>query len=115
MARVILGLVCWWFGINELLQPHLWTGYVPVLTTTSTAAVVLVLLHGGLLFVLGTLLVAGIVPRPAALIVALLLLEIILGLSLGHGINDIAVRDLGILGLAVAVMGSDQQRLLLTS
>ncbi len=113
-ARIVLGLVCLWFGTNELVQPHLWTGYVPIIPTTGTLAVILVLLHGGALFVFGIALVLGIVPRIVALFVALLLLEIVLMLSIGHGVNDIAVRDLGIFGLAVAIAGSTRQRLLLT-
>lgn len=115
IARVCLGLVCLWFGLSELTQPQLWTGYVPIIPATTGVAVVLVLLHGGLLFVLGVALAVGIAPRTAALIVGLLLMEIIIDLSVGHGINDIAVRDLGVLGLALAVFGSAQQRLTLTS
>ncbi len=114
VARIVLGLVCLWFGTNELIQPHLWTGYVPIIPTTGVLPVVLVLLHGGALFVFGIALIVGIVPRIVALFVALLLLEIVLTLSIGHGVNDIAVRDMGILGLALAIAGSTRQRLLLT-
>ncbi len=115
LARVILGLVCLWFGANELAQPHLWTGYVPFIPSVGTLAVILVLLHGGLLFVLGVALVFGIAPRVAAVVVGLFLTEIIIDLSVGHGVNDIAVRDLGVLGLSVAVVGSSGQRLVLAS
>jgi uncharacterized membrane protein YphA (DoxX/SURF4 family) len=114
IARIFLGLVCLWFGLSELTQPHLWTGYVPLISSTTTLATVLVLLHGGLLFVLGVALVVGIAPSTAALIVALFLAEIVIDLTVGHGINDIAVRDLGVLGLAFAVFGSTRQRLTLT-
>lgn len=115
IARIILGLVCLWFGLSELSQPHLWTGYVPIISSTTTLATILVLLHGGALFVLGVALVAGIAPRTAALIVGLFLAEIIIDLTVGHGVNDIAVRDLGVLGLALAVFGSARQRLMLTN
>lgn len=115
LARVILGVVCLWFGWNELIQPHLWTGYVPLIASSGTLAVILVLLHGGTLFVLGIALVCGIAPRVAALIVGMLVIEIILDLTIGHPVNDIAVRDLGILGLSLALAGSRRQRLLLTN
>src|ERR1700726_2199330 len=49
VARVLLGLVLAWFGYHELVQPSLWTGYVPVVSSTSSIAVVLVLAHGWLL------------------------------------------------------------------
>ena len=29
-GRVLLGLVLAWFGYHELVQPGLWTGYVPL-------------------------------------------------------------------------------------
>lgn len=115
LAREILGAICLWFGVNELIQPHLWTGYVPFVPATGTLIVVLVLLHGAFLFVLGVALVFGIAPRVAALMMGLLLMEIILDLTVGHGVNDIAVRDLGILGLSLAVIGSTRQRLMLTT
>lgn len=112
-ARILLGIVCLWFGTNELLQPSLWVGYVPLLPATAGLAVPLVLVHGAVLLVLGVALIVGIAPRVAAGVVALLLLEILLDLLIGHGITDIAVRDLGILGLAVAILGSGRHRLLL--
>lgn len=111
-ARVLLGLVFLWFGVHELRQPHLWTGYVPVLSSTSTFAVWAVLAHGAVLFVLAVALLAGIAPRTAAAVGALLVLEIVISLAV-QGINDIVVRDLGILGLAIAVAAIPQQRLML--
>jgi len=46
-ARMLLGLVLGWFGYHELVQPALWTGYVPLLSAASSVAVILVLAHGG--------------------------------------------------------------------
>jgi hypothetical protein len=80
----------------------LWTGYVPVVPATSTASVVLVLVHGAVLFVLSVALVVGIAPRAAGAIGALLMVEIVISLGVS-GINDIVVRDVGVLGLTVAV------------
>ena len=112
-ARIILGLVFVWFGANELLQPHLWTGYVPLLPSDATITVLLVQLHGGLLWLLATALLVGIAPRTAALISALMMIEIILLLLIGHGVSDIVARDFGVLGLALATFGTGRQRLLL--
>lgn len=102
LTRLLLGLVFAWFGYHELVDPRLWTGYVPVLPATSTASVVLVLAHGTLLFVLAVALVVGVAPRAAGAIGALCMLEVVLSLA-ASGINDIVVRDVGVLGLAVAV------------
>ncbi|MHB1614220.1 MAG: hypothetical protein ACYCXA_09080 [Actinomycetes bacterium] len=101
-ARVCLGVVFAWFGWHELRQPGLWTGYVPVLSSTSTLALVAVIAHGVLLLVLAAALVVGILPRAAGLIAAALMAEIVVSLTV-HGLSDIVARDLGVLGLALAV------------
>lgn len=111
VTRIILGLVFAWFGYHELTDPRLWTGYVPVVPATSTAAVVLVLVHGVVLFVLAVSLVVGVAPRVAGAIGALLMVEIVVSLGVG-GINDIVIRDVGILGLCVAVAASRSRALL---
>jgi len=102
LTRVLLGIVFAWFGYHELVDPRLWTGYVPVVPAASTASVVLVLAHGTVLLVLGVALVVGVAPRVAGAIGALLMIEIVVSLGV-HGLNDIVVRDVGVLGLAVAV------------
>src|SRR5260370_40740217 len=38
-GRVLLGLVLAWFGYHELVPPSLWTGYVPLGSTSSARAV----------------------------------------------------------------------------
>jgi len=111
LTRVILGLVFAWFGYHELADPRLWTGYVPVVPATSTASVVLVLIHGVVLFVLAAALVVGVAPRVSGAIGALLMVEIVVSLGVA-GINDIVVRDVGILGLAVAVAASQSRAVL---
>lgn len=112
-ARLSLGMVLLWFGLHELVQPSLWTGYVPVISQTSHVALAMVLLHGWLLSVLGAALILGVAPQLAAGVSALLLLEIVLSLSLTGGVSDIVARDVGVFGLAVAVFASDRQKLVL--
>jgi uncharacterized membrane protein YphA (DoxX/SURF4 family) len=113
VARVLLGLVLAWFGYHELVQPSLWTGYVPVVSATSGLAAVLVLAHGWLLLVLAVALIAGIVPRAAAAVAALLLLEIVISLTATGGLSDLTLRDVGVLGLAVCLTGRQTHRLVL--
>jgi uncharacterized membrane protein YphA (DoxX/SURF4 family) len=111
-ARLLLGLVLLWFGYHELVAPGLWTGYVPVLSATSRAAQVLVLAHGWLLLVIAVALLGGVAPRLAAGVAAVLLLEIVISLWV-TGLSDLVLRDVGVLGLAIAVTGVTRQRLLL--
>ena len=99
--------------MHELLQPSLWTGYVPVISATSEFALILVLIHGWVLVMAGAALVLGIAPRLAAALSALMLLEIVLSLSITAGVSDIVARDVGVFGLAVAVFANDQSRLVL--
>lgn len=114
IGRILLGLVLAWFGYHELVQPGLWTGYVPVLSPTSSLATVAVLAHGWMLLVLAVALVAGIAPRVAAAIAALLLVEIVISLTISGGLSDLTLRDVGVLGLAIMLTGVRQDRLVLT-
>jgi uncharacterized membrane protein YphA (DoxX/SURF4 family) len=114
VARVLLGLVLAWFGYHELVQPSLWTGYVPVVSATSGIAVVLVLGHGWLLLVLAVAMIAGIAARAGAAVAAVLLLEIVISLTVTGGLSDLTLRDVGVLGLAVCLTGRHSHRLVLT-
>ena len=113
VGRVLLGLVLAWFGYHELVQPSLWTGYVPLVSTTSSLAVLLVLAHGWLLLMLAVTLIAGIAVRAAAAVSVAMLLEIVVSLAVTNGLSDLVLRDVGVLGLAVCLTGTTRQRLLL--
>jgi uncharacterized membrane protein YphA (DoxX/SURF4 family) len=110
VGRWLLALVLGWFGVHELQHPQLWTGYVPGVSATSSAAAALVVVHGWLLSVLAVALAVGVLPRLAAAVAGVLLLEIVLGLLFMHGLSDTSMRDFGVLGLAVMVAGSSRQR-----
>jgi uncharacterized membrane protein YphA (DoxX/SURF4 family) len=111
-GRILLGVVLAWFGYHELLLPGEWTQYVPVISESSSLAVILVLAHGWVLLVLAAALVAGIAPRIAAAIASVVLLEIVIAL-VATGLSDTALRDVGVLGLAVCLTGVKHQRLVL--
>ena len=111
-GRVLLGLVLAWFGYHELTSPGQWTGYVPVINEASQLAIVAVLVHGWVLFVLAVALIAGIAPRISAAIASVMLLEIVISLSVS-GLSDTSMRDVGVLGLAVVLTGCRNQRLVL--
>jgi uncharacterized membrane protein YphA (DoxX/SURF4 family) len=112
-GRVLLGLVLGWFGYHELVQPSLWTGYVPALSPASSVVVLAVLAHGWLLLILAAALIAGIATRIAAAIAAVTLLEIVVSLTVTAGLSDLVLRDLGVLGLAICLTGITQHRLVL--
>lgn len=111
-GRILLGVVFAWFGYHELLNPGQWTQYVPVISESSSLAVILVLAHGWVLLMLAAALVAGIAPRIAAAIASVVMLEIVIAL-IASGWSDTALRDVGVLGLAVCLTGVKHQRLVL--
>lgn len=112
-GRVCLGLVLAWFGYHELVQPSLWTGYVP-LVSGSTFVVLLVLAHGWLLLMLAVAMLAGIAVRAVAAVSVALLLEIVISLTLSGGLSDLVLRDVGVLGLALCLTAATPQRLVLS-
>lgn len=114
-GRVLLGLVLAWFGYHELMQPALWTGYVPGVHAASGTAIALVLAHGWVLLLLAVALIAGIAPRVAAGLAALLLAQIVIWLWASAGLSDLTLRDVGVLGLALCIAGRTEQRLALTT
>jgi len=66
VARILLGLVLLWFGYHELVLPGEWTGYVPVISESSSLAIILVLAHGWVLLVLAAALTKRIPPSRSA-------------------------------------------------
>lgn len=114
-GRILLGLVLAWFGYHELIQPTLWTGYVPGVHAASAMAIGLVLAHGWVLLLLAVALVAGIAPRLAAGLAALLLAQIVIWLWASAGLSDLILRDVGVLGLALCIASRTEQRLALTN
>jgi uncharacterized membrane protein YphA (DoxX/SURF4 family) len=112
-GRVLLGLVLAWFGYHELVQPGLWTGYVPLVAAGSALAALAVLAHGWLLLVLAMALICGLATRVAAAAAAVLLAEIVISLIAVGGLSDLTMRDVGVLGLAVCLTGQHPQRLVL--
>ena len=111
-GRILLGVVFAWFGYHELVQPDGWTQYVPFVSESSSLAVFLVLTHGWVLLVTGAALVAGIAPRAAAAVASVLMLEIVIAVA-ETGQSPTALRDVGVLGLAVCLTGVRHQRLVL--
>ncbi len=111
-GRILLGVVFAWFGYHELVQPDGWTQYVPFVSESSSLAVFLVLMHGWVLLVTGAALVAGIAPRAAAAVASVLMLEIVIAVAM-TGQSPTALRDVGVLGLAICLTGVRQQRLVL--
>ena len=93
LLRVGLASVFLWFGVNQLLFPEHFQGYVPLWAAAHSTSLLIV--NGTVEVILGVMLIIGIWTKMSALLLALHLVDIIFSI----GYNDIAVRDFG---LAVA-------------
>ena len=98
-----LAFVAVWFGVVEVLHPAAWTSFVPDMAKTVTPAIDLVSIHGVLLVVLGLALAFNFYRRVAAVILAIVILEIVFFMLQKGGLNPIVVRDIGLFGMAFAL------------
>jgi len=106
LIRLGLGFVLGWFGLQELRTPAEWAVFVPPFVSALSPVGVsdLVLIHGFLLLVAASSVVLGLLFLPGCLLAAGLLAEITFGLWLDNGLNDLVVRDLGLLAMAGALV-----------
>ncbi|HIH05585.1 TPA: DoxX family membrane protein [Candidatus Woesearchaeota archaeon] len=104
IIRISLALVLLWFGIDELLHPDAWIGYIPPWAAPLIPVDLgtFVLFNGLLEIAIGGLLLIGWQARVAATIAALHLLSIVIAV----GYSDIAVRDLGLAMMALSLVFS---------
>ena len=92
VVRLGLSLVLLWFGINQILYPLNWFGWVPPSVSAFMDVHMVVLINGIFEVVFGLLLLVGIFTRFASFLLALHLL----GITLSIGLNEIGVRDFGL-------------------
>lgn len=98
-----LGFVVTWFGLNEILAPQEWVAFAPPFLGTGSFAVSLVVIHGIVLTSCALLLFFKVYRRIAAAILALIFVEVVIGLVTQTGLSDIAVRDIGLCGLSIGL------------
>ena len=106
LVRISISLLFLWFGINQLINPDYFTGYLPDFILTSNFASQMLLINGLFETILGMLLLLGIFVRITSLILSIHLL--IITFSLGY--NDIAVRDfiLTLITFSICIGGADK-------
>ena len=105
VMRVFLGFVLLWFGVNEILDPRYWSGYVPLLVANFLPFNInlFVQMHGVVLALLALSLFFKFYIRYTGIITLGVLLSIIGGLITIDGFSEIVVRDIGLFGLALAI------------
>ncbi len=102
ILRLGLGFVFSWFGLDKLLNPQNWQGYItPALAKLIFIDMSLfILLLGILELVIGLMLLLGLFTRLVASVAAVQLLVIIISLWF----NEITVRDIGLFSIAVSLI-----------
>ncbi len=95
------GLILGCFGFWELTGPSQWTGYVPRFLGHAASPVLLVLLHGWILFLLGAAALIDFAPAVTSWTAVAVMAEVVGGLLLTSGFTEILVRDVGLLALAL--------------
>ena len=103
ILSIALGFVAVWFGVNEILHPTSWAAFVPAFARSFAPAVSLVIIHGIVLCLSGLSIVFGWKRRVFAAILAVMIAQIIFTLISASGLDETAVRDIGLLGVAIAL------------
>ena len=98
-----LGFVVAWFGMHEILAPAEWVTFAPSFLGDGTLAIALVVAHGIILVICSLFLFFNSYRRVAASILVAIFLEIIFNLIMQTGLSDIAVRDIGLCGMATGI------------
>src|SRR3989344_7216728 len=94
-----LAFVVIWFGINEIFNPESWVVFLPEFFENFDVVNILVIGHGILLTLCGLALVFNFYRKYIAIILSLILANIIVTLLFSSGLSQIAVRDVGLLGI----------------
>ena len=98
-SRYGVGIVFLIFGIWQFVNPSSWEGYLPAFVVSNFNAATFIFLNGVFDSLIGTLLISGVFVRVSSLLGIVHLLGIVFSL----GWNDVAVRDIGLLIVLIAV------------
>lgn len=101
LLRIGLGFVFFWFGLDKLIHPGNWVVYItPFLSSIIFFDITLFLfMLGTIEIIFGILLWAGWKLRIVSLLISIHLFLIIIF----TGFNEITIRDIGLLSIALAL------------
>lgn len=126
ILRIGLSIVFLWFGISQLINPESFIGYVPeflydhpndmnhehplqLAHNLPLTSHMIIMGNGAFETIFGLLLLLGMFTRISALLLAIHLLIITIGL----GYNDIAVRDFGLVIATISIFLNGEDKFLL--
>ena len=105
LVRFGVGIVFFIFGVLQLINPEQWHAWIPSFILNYLTANQFIYINGSFDFIIGGLLILGLLTRIAAFLGSLHLISVILSV----GFIDIGIRDFGLLLalLSVLLHGSD--------
>ncbi len=103
-----LAFVLFFFGYQEVSNSEMWVRLVPMFMANIIAPTILVLIHGLVLIFSGLALIFNFYRKYVTGLVALMLVEIIVILMFkSGGLDPTSVRDIGLLGMVLALYFKD--------
>ena len=102
--RIGLGVVFFWFGVDKFIHPDFWIGFIPgyMIPLIPVSLALFNVIQGVVETVVGVLLIIGLWRQVAAIFAGLILIPIIV-VTFGFGTYDLALRDIGLLSIAVVL------------
>src|SRR5688572_27498154 len=100
VLRLGLAAVFLWIGIDIVRHPDAWIGYLPSSLPFNLTRELALRLNAVVDMAIGILLLAGRLRRLTSLLAVLHLL----GIIVVHGIDQVIIRDVGLLGAALALL-----------
>ena len=101
IIRIGLAVVFIWFGIDKLIAPINWFGYVPSFIDALPISIRdFVLINGLFEIILGLMLLWPRSVRIAADIIAAFLVAVLVF----QGFNEVTIRDLGLIAMALSLI-----------
>ena len=100
--RIALGVFFLWFGIDKVLTPSNWLGWIPdsIFPVLPFEVAKFILLEGIIEIIVGVLLTIGLFTRVAAAVSSLQMMLIIIFI----GFNEATIRDIGLLGGTISLL-----------
>jgi uncharacterized membrane protein YphA (DoxX/SURF4 family) len=100
LIRIVIALVFIWFGIQQLIDPTSWFGFLPTwVSSIPISQTAFIYLNGWFELVFGSALLLGFYSRIAAGLLGLHLL----GITQSVGYGAIGVRDFGLAFTALSI------------
>ncbi len=100
LLRLGLGATFLWIGIDIIRHPSTWLGYLPESLPFGLARETALQINGVVDAALGVLFIINRFPRSTALLATLHLA----GILIFYGIDAVTIRDVGLFGMALALL-----------